>query len=1013
MSLTLERSLAFFLGFSFAFLPNYGPFFAILFFIQSRVFPARLVWLWLGSALLFSLPLASHSLANAGLSILQIAAPFLVYLAFSQLPRLNLFVANARATTWGLFAGFGLIVISGLFKIANINFAYKSLSQAVVWQDHPALYGHTVLTLGILVALLSQSIRLRLLALAVSASGILLSGSREAAIAWVIFVLVLFLQSDYSWRKRALGFLAAAAILVLSVGLGPRLGWGNVGFLLDIVPGSQGKNLVQGSELPSGDWWDTSFTSYETYPVTISGQALTAYQVTKDGSAQWLRLQQVIPIERAKVYTASVWIQDAEGQRPGIQGWSKTADDQEFILSAQLSSGVWYASVSGQGRVVDASIAEKQGDWTRVFVSFIYDGDTPKLYLYLGLTPDQQEAFASTTSFAGFQLEQSALTSYAPGAASRGLSLGVARIPYWSVAWQGIAEKPWLGHGLGAFPDFYQAHTDQQSQLQAIPAHTHNLFLQTLFERGFLGFAGLLLFVWALAWQAMRQRDGLLLTVIAVLLLVNSFDISLFYGAVLYPLAAAAGWRSSLHQGMRVDTRGQQLFVRMCLGFVDYILLYFLLSITLWTIYPENYTLLQLPQSLSLALLIWPAMAWREGLYPGYGLSAAQELKKQVYSSFYASLIIAAGTLLFESLQVAGFVLLIVVLASFVVLPLGRFFTKLLLLSLGLWGKPVVILGAGTLGKRVAQAMLNHPLNGLNPMAVFDDDPRVQDDIVSGLAVLGTFAEVELFSYENGIDHAIVTVDPRKESLPNFHRGSSITTVQFIPELTGIPSEGVYASSVDGLLALEVKLGLRLPLNRTIKRTIDIILSLLMILVFSPLLLLLYLLVRLDSRGPAFYPGERMGQHDKIFRCLKFRTMYLDADKKLESILSTNPALREEYETYHKLEHDPRITRVGKWLRKLSLDELPQLFNVLLGEMSLIGPRPYLVAERSDVGTFAETIFAAKPGITGYWQTSGRNSVSFQQRLEMEAYYVQNWSIWWDIIILVSTPEAVLKRRGH
>jgi lipopolysaccharide/colanic/teichoic acid biosynthesis glycosyltransferase len=174
----------------------------------------------------------------------------------------------------------------------------------------------------------------------------------------------------------------------------------------------------------------------------------------------------------------------------------------------------------------------------------------------------------------------------------------------------------------------------------------------------------------------------------------------------------------------------------------------------------------------------------------------------------------------------------------------------------------------------------------------------------------------------------------------------------------------------------------------------------------------LYLWIRLDSQGPAFYQSERLGQDGKIFLCLKFRSMFVDADERLRDMLAADPARRLEYETYHKLDDDPRITRAGSVMRKYSLDELPQLYNVLAGEMSLVGPRPYLVGELKDMNGYDEAILEAKPGMTGYWQVSGRNEVTFDERLEMEAHYVRNWSIWWDIIILTQTVMVVLSRRG-
>jgi undecaprenyl-phosphate galactose phosphotransferase len=236
--------------------------------------------------------------------------------------------------------------------------------------------------------------------------------------------------------------------------------------------------------------------------------------------------------------------------------------------------------------------------------------------------------------------------------------------------------------------------------------------------------------------------------------------------------------------------------------------------------------------------------------------------------------------------------------------------------------------------------------------------------------------------------------------------------VQFVPDLGNLPIQDIRTSNLDGLLALELQVGLHSFWNRFFKRCIDLACGAAAGLLLLPALLILYLAVRLDSRGPAFYAGERIGKDGKSFKCLKFRTMYLNAEERLKEMMALDPVVRYEYEIYHKLEDDPRITRVGKFLRRFSLDELPQIWNVLKAEMSLVGPRPYLTRERSDMQEAAEVILTTYPGITGYWQVSGRNNLTFQERLDMESHYVHNWSIWWDIIILVQTFKAVFKRDG-
>lgn len=198
-----------------------------------------------------------------------------------------------------------------------------------------------------------------------------------------------------------------------------------------------------------------------------------------------------------------------------------------------------------------------------------------------------------------------------------------------------------------------------------------------------------------------------------------------------------------------------------------------------------------------------------------------------------------------------------------------------------------------------------------------------------------------------------------------------------------------------------------------VKRWFDIILSLLLLPVVLVVMGLIALLIILDSPGPVLYIGERLGEAGRKFKCFKFRTMHVHGDKILEAHFLGNPSSRQEWEVYRKLRgHDPRVTRMGRYLRKLSLDELPQVINVLIGDMSLVGPRPYLVDEAPLMERYRTNILRLRPGITGLWQVSGRNEIAFSDRLKMESWYVDNWSLWMDAKILVRTVAVVISRRG-
>ena len=193
----------------------------------------------------------------------------------------------------------------------------------------------------------------------------------------------------------------------------------------------------------------------------------------------------------------------------------------------------------------------------------------------------------------------------------------------------------------------------------------------------------------------------------------------------------------------------------------------------------------------------------------------------------------------------------------------------------------------------------------------------------------------------------------------------------------------------------------------------DMALSILMLPLLLVVIGILGLLVKLDTPGPVFYRHTRIGRNGKSFGVFKFRSMYRDSKERLRKILGTDPLSKQEWETYYKLKNDPRITRMGKFLRRTSLDELPQIFNVLQGDMSLVGPRPVLKEEITKYyKEFADYYHMVRPGITGLWQVSGRNDVNYYIRVRLDAWYVLNWSVWLDIVILFKTLNVVLKKEG-
>ncbi|MEM4247550.1 MAG: exopolysaccharide biosynthesis polyprenyl glycosylphosphotransferase, partial [Candidatus Woesearchaeota archaeon] len=241
------------------------------------------------------------------------------------------------------------------------------------------------------------------------------------------------------------------------------------------------------------------------------------------------------------------------------------------------------------------------------------------------------------------------------------------------------------------------------------------------------------------------------------------------------------------------------------------------------------------------------------------------------------------------------------------------------------------------------------------------------------------------------------------------------TSVLYFPDYSGLAVIGTEIRHFfhDQAFALQIKNNLAEPFNYITKKIFDYLVGFLLFLILSGPLAVIAIAIRLTSAGPAIYSHPRVGKNGKLFLCYKFRTMYRDADERLHDILSKDPKAREEWEIYRKLSNDPRITPLGAILRKTSLDELPQILNVLRGEMSLVGPRP---VTQEEIDKYyrdrAGLCFSVLPGITGLWQVSGRSNTSFDYRISLDVWYVRNWNLWLDIVILLKTGYVVVARQG-
>lgn len=359
----------------------------------------------------------------------------------------------------------------------------------------------------------------------------------------------------------------------------------------------------------------------------------------------------------------------------------------------------------------------------------------------------------------------------------------------------------------------------------------------------------------------------------------------------------------------------------------------------------------------------------------------------------------------------------------FATIPLGRSLVRRVLDILGLWQRPAVIIGTGENAQEAYRAIKDEPGLGyqvLGFVALDSDSPPPAD---LRLTVNGTTLpiflpqpDLPLLLDKLGKPQVILATDilvaPACHTLiqtlvANNH------SIHVIPPVRGLPLFGTQLSYFfrHEVLFLTVRNNLARRSYRWLKRGFDLIAASLLLLLLAPLFVVLALLVRRTGKT-VFYGHQRIGRNGKAFRCLKFRSMRPDADKVLKELLASDPQARAEWERDFKLRNDPRITPIGRFLRKTSLDELPQLINVIKGEMSLVGPRPIVEKELERYGEYASFYLQARPGMTGLWQVSGRNDTSYAVRVSLDAWYVQNWSLWCDVAILFKTTNIIFSNRG-
>lgn len=415
-------------------------------------------------------------------------------------------------------------------------------------------------------------------------------------------------------------------------------------------------------------------------------------------------------------------------------------------------------------------------------------------------------------------------------------------------------------------------------------------------------------------------------------------------------------------------------------------------------------------------ILVFTAVAALYRLYSTLPQHPAEELRRYVAVVLMVFLVMAALTFLRRDATdwSRGAFLMALPLAVLLV-PMMRALVRGTLGRCGWWSHPFLILGAGHTARALVTAMKANPSGGMRPVAILDDaDDRPVE--IDGVPVVGSLADAREVAAVHGIKHAVFAmpgVSADRLRAIESEAGDAVPNIFLVPNFAGYAALWTTPRDLGaGIMGIEVQHRLLLRGPTTWKRCQDLALAVLVSLVTLPLMAVIGLILLVSSGRPVCFGHDRLGRGGSTFTAWKFRTMVKDADAVLERYLVEHPELREEWDRDQKLRDDPRVTWFGRLLRKTSLDELPQLWNVFRGDMALVGPRPIVEAEVERYGPAWPLYQRVLPGVTGIWQISGRNDTTYAERIALDTFYVRNWSPWLDCWILIRTVRVVLCGKG-
>lgn len=416
-------------------------------------------------------------------------------------------------------------------------------------------------------------------------------------------------------------------------------------------------------------------------------------------------------------------------------------------------------------------------------------------------------------------------------------------------------------------------------------------------------------------------------------------------------------------------------------------------------------------------LFVFIAVYAAAGLYSGLALNPVEEIRRASLSSAIVFVVLGAATM---SWRVTGdfftWTMLIALTLTVGFVPLFRGIVRHFCAREPWWGSPAVVFGVGPEGRKIVETLVRQPELGLKPVAIVGEDEECGGrSSYLGIPIMSSAELAVSVSPSYTFSYAVIAIpgEPSHRFLSLIERYRlQFANILVIPNVMDFAGLGVNTKSVGGMLGLEVCQQALVPQRQWPKRLLDLAMTIVGGLCILPLIGLIALWIKLESPGPVFYSQKRVGQGGREFEAWKFRSMVPDAENVLNQYLEANPDRREEWERDRKLRDDPRITPVGRFLRRTSLDELPQLWNVLKGEMSLVGPRPIVRDEIPKYGDHFPAYSVVRGGITGLWQVSGRSDTTYRERVNFDVYYVRNWSVWLDLYILFRTIETVLFRKG-